>query len=748
MTNAILKSKGKLRIKLVFALISLALIPLLAVVFQVIFKLQDLQKNEAVVHEKLIAASVAREISEFITLQIGQLNAIENTFSFLPERFESKQDFLERLLFSNDGFFDIAITDPEGMEVARVNRVASVEQKDLMSRKESEEFVAAKEKSFLIGPVYWERNRPYFLISKGIFDRRNVFQGAILAQIDARVMQHAINQSSVTEEGGRSYIVDQSGIIVAHPDVSRVFLQENFSSIPVVSSLVGDVGGNSLVVEAYTNELGEDVLGGGAPILLSLDREGKNILKTQWFVVAELPAYIALAGIRDITLFVLAILLLALLASGATALLLANTIVKPVEALHKVASEFGKGNLDFKIPIFTSDEIGDLAEAFYGMAAKLKKSIATILKSQLTIEAEKNQLQHIIGGITDAVIVTDLKRRVIIFNRVAEMLTRYSASDVIGRPIDEVLVLNDGTRKLDVTEYCPLGPEAGDGVIFLKKELALGGKQKEQIFVNVMSGQIREAQKANVGCIITLHDVTKEKEIEKLRGSFITLVAHLFRTPLSGMKWALRELIDGNVGEITKTQKEHLEQIYTEGESLIRLVGEVLNATRIEEMELKGNVRQYSVELLAKESLKNLEGYARSKEVRVVFEKPEGALSSVFVDVFQMRAVFQSLLENAIDYTPQKGSVFVTIEMKPSFFEISVRDNGIGIPKDQLSLVFKKFFRAPNAVTEKPNGTGLGLFISKNIIEEHGGKIWFESKEKEGTTFHFTIPIKENGISA
>ena len=109
----------------------------------------------------------------------------------------------------------------------------------------------------------------------------------------------------------------------------------------------------------------------------------------------------------------------------------------------------------------------------------------------------------------------------------------------------------------------------------------------------------------------------------------------------------------------------------------------------------------------------------------------------------------QSLLENAIDYTSRGGSVFVTIEMKPPFFEISVRDNGIGIPKDQLSLVFKKFFRAPNAVTEKPNGTGLGLFISKNIIEEHGVKMFVDPKTADhmkGTEIDYLETLQQSGF--
>jgi two-component system sensor histidine kinase VicK len=141
--------------------------------------------------------------------------------------------------------------------------------------------------------------------------------------------------------------------------------------------------------------------------------------------------------------------------------------------------------------------------------------------------------------------------------------------------------------------------------------------------------------------------------------------------------------------------------------------------------------------------IETLEEEIKRKRLKLEFKKPKTKLPQVAVDAEKMELVIQNLLSNAIKYTPAGGRVTISLKGSIKEIEVSVTDTGIGIPEDQKKRVFTKFFRAANAIRAETEGTGLGLFIVKNIIKAHQGKIWFESAEGKGTTFYFTLPVKK-----
>jgi len=211
------------------------------------------------------------------------------------------------------------------------------------------------------------------------------------------------------------------------------------------------------------------------------------------------------------------------------------------------------------------------------------------------------------------------------------------------------------------------------------------------------------------------------------------------RTPLSAIKWTLKMILDGDLGSLTKEQREFLEKTYQSNERIINLINDLLNVTRIEEGRYIYKPQTTEILPIIESLLKSYEGMIQKKNLTLELKKPP-KLPKVKVDIEKISLAIQNLLENAIIYNVPNGKIEITLEDKGEEIQISVKDTGIGIPKDQQQRMFTKFFRGSNAMKIDTEGSGLGLFITKNIIDAHGGKIWFESEEGKGTTFYFTLP--------
>jgi len=246
-----------------------------------------------------------------------------------------------------------------------------------------------------------------------------------------------------------------------------------------------------------------------------------------------------------------------------------------------------------------------------------------------------------------------------------------------------------------------------------------------------------------LGTLIILHDITRERMIERMKTEFVSISAHQLRTPLSAVKWTLKMILEGDLGKISKEQRTFLEKTYLSNERMINLINDLLNISRIEEGRFLYKIQKYDIVKLLERTIASLKEVALRKKLDFKFFKPEKRIPDAEVDIEKISLVFQNMIENAIHYTSPGGKVYVNIEYSPAEKKILffVKDSGIGISKNQRARVFSKFFRGSNAIKLETEGTGLGLFIAKNIIEAHGGKIWFKSQENKGTTFYFSLPI-------
>lgn len=229
------------------------------------------------------------------------------------------------------------------------------------------------------------------------------------------------------------------------------------------------------------------------------------------------------------------------------------------------------------------------------------------------------------------------------------------------------------------------------------------------------------------------------REVDSLKSEFVSVAAHQMRTPLSGIKWSLDMLATEQAGPVNGKQKRMLLKSYESNERLILLVNNLLNTDRIESGKAELKLQRVSIKNIVENIIYYIKPQLDSKGI-ILNESSEDDLPQVEVDTEKFRDAIQNVIENAIKYIGKGGKIDVSIYSDKGMVIVKVADNGIGIPEESKDKIFTKFHRGENAVRMRTEGSGLGLFVSKEVVKRHNGSIWFESKEGEGTTFYISVP--------
>jgi len=361
-----------------------------------------------------------------------------------------------------------------------------------------------------------------------------------------------------------------------------------------------------------------------------------------------------------------------------------------------------------------------------------KMSEAAQSQKQAVAKAET-----ILRSIGEGVIVFNTAGDVETVNPVAERLLGFSEEQLRSSHYIEIVKATD-----DSGEAIPLEGRPLKQVIATKRPVTTslyytrknGKRFPAQISIApiIMDGHFR-------GAIEVFRDIYREKEIDKSKTEFVSLASHQLRTPLSTISWYAEMLLAGDAGKVTKEQTRYIDEIYRSNQRMTELVGSLLNVSRIELGTFSVEPEPTDLVKLAQDTIKDLEPqiFARRLDFR---EHYEPRIPTVNVDPKLMRMVIENLASNAIKYTPEAGKVGLYIKHHAHTTQIIVKDSGLGIPLRQQDKIFSKLFRADNVKTHDTEGTGLGLYLVKSIVDYSGGKIWFRSKEGKGTAFHVSIP--------
>ncbi len=357
--------------------------------------------------------------------------------------------------------------------------------------------------------------------------------------------------------------------------------------------------------------------------------------------------------------------------------------------------------------------------------------------------AERNKLSITLSGISEGVFVVDKAGIVSFFNQAAEKIFGVKSSQVIGKKADEVFHIEDDEGKIIVEYFFPKEKLSKDMVTFSRNGVRINQPDSRVVYADLIAANIVEGEGVNLGAIVTLHDVSKEKDLEEMKLDFVSMAAHELRTPLTSIRGYLSVLQEEAGKKLKPEQASFLEKAFISSTQLAALVENLLSVSRIERGSLQIQAQPTRWEPLIEETYTNFVPQAVERQVKLSYVKPKETFPLVFVDRFRISEVISNLVSNALNYTPAGGSVEISLEAGEKEIITHVKDTGPGIPESALPKLFTKFFRVSGVLEQGSKGTGLGLYISKAVVDMHKGRIWVESALGKGSIFSFSVPVSE-----
>jgi len=400
-------------------------------------------------------------------------------------------------------------------------------------------------------------------------------------------------------------------------------------------------------------------------------------------------------------------------------ILVARTITRPISDIRNQAQAMARGNFSRKVRVYGTDEIGQLAVAFNHLTNRLQEA-------QSTTEAERRKLASVLSNMTDGVIATDRKGKIILINEPALSLLHVTREYTLNRPIISVLGLDQEYNFEDLIhmkDAVNLNFSTQDAPYILRANFSV--IQKETGFVN--------------GLITVVHDITEQEKIDMERREFVANVSHELRTPLTTMSSYLEALADG-AWQDEKIAPTFLNVTQTETKRMIRLVNDLLQLSKMDSQDYELNKDVVSFNKFFDRIIDRFE-MSKSQNVELVRLLPDKQYY-VEIDTDKLTQVIDNIISNALKYSPDGGNVRFGFTVQDMMLKVIVSDDGMGIPKENLEKIFDRFYRVDRARARSMGGTGLGLAIAREMIEAHGGNIWAESEEGIGTTIFFTLPLE------
>lgn len=354
---------------------------------------------------------------------------------------------------------------------------------------------------------------------------------------------------------------------------------------------------------------------------------------------------------------------------------------------------------------------------------------------------EKNaKLDAILASIGDGIVGTDNEGTIVVMNTVAKTLLGWTAEEVIGKKIFDIIVIEDKDGAIiPLRERVFMAVlKTGQPIVipFPSYYVAKGGR-KVPVAINVTPVLL---EKKIIGTVNVFHDAAKELALEHSRNEFEALATHQLRAPITAIKWSV-EMLTGTDVVSAEEQKQALGEIKEAACLLTEVVNSILNISKMEAGVLAVDPQPLNIPDLVEALAAEVAGPVSTRQLK--FDRQyDKDLPILNADPKLTSAMLRNILSNAIKYTPKGGTILLKVEKQAHDILLSVADTGIGIPKNQQDRMFTRFFRADNAQESGNEGTGLGLYFVKMVVERAGGRVWFTSEEGKGTTFYITIPLE------
>ena len=503
--------------------------------------------------------------------------------------------------------------------------------------------------------------------------------------------------------GVRITVIRKDGLVLGDSEEDPNKMVNHASRVEIIQALQGGIGKKM----RYSTTLEEEMLYVAVPIT----DEGKTlgVVRTSFFLKKIKENVWAIN--QKIIYSAAALMIFALLVS----FLSSRALTKPIKEIALTAGKIRDGDFGARIFIKSKDELGELSDTLNEMARELQKLF-------LNLNSEREELQGIISAMVECLVVLDRNGKVILSNKsFIDLLDISPDTSMVGKRYREIL---------QSTDFNELFKSASETDAPQSREIHIG----EKIF---WGSGILVSKEQDKKIIVVLHDITEIKRLDKVKADFVANVSHELRTPLTSIKGFVETLQDGAIND-PKQSSRFLSIIAHHTDRMNKIISDLLQLSQIESKEFQLKIEPFPIKELIEDVLFTLKHSAQEKLQNIEINLySEG--QKVLGDKYRINQALTNLLDNAIKYTPEKGTIKIESRDKGEFVEVVVIDNGIGIPQNDLPRVFERFYTVDKGRSRELGGTGLGLSIVKHIIESHGGKVYVESEIGKGSEFNFTL---------
>jgi two-component system phosphate regulon sensor histidine kinase PhoR len=523
----------------------------------------------------------------------------------------------------------------------------------------------------------------------------------------------------------RITIVNNQGKVLADSQKSpgEVLEMENHANRPEISeALSGKIGEET----HYSATLKIDMLYIALPI-----REKDEIIGVARLALPLANVQIMLSVVRKAIIFSIFFALGLAFVLGS---ILATGVIKPINRIIHVSRRFSQGDFGHKIFLDSRDEIGELASTLNKMAQGLKDKIKEI-------ETQNQKLAAIFNSMIEGVIVVDKAGHIISVNPTIEKIFGILKKDVEGKVFLEAIRNNDIAEVISTT--LKRGEYVSNEITLIYPVRRVFEVNATPIFDASTPLGINPERSRNIdnkvisGCLVVIHDITEIRRLETVRSDFVANVSHELKTPLTSIKGFVETLLEGALDD-KENNRNFLKIIQEHTERLNSLVDDLLSLSHLESKEITFKKKSFNIKQQLEEVISGFRSQLKKSNIEIKNELP--ADIAVTADKNRVQQVFTNLIDNAIKFNKENGSIKVYAQEINGKIKISIEDSGIGIPTKDISRIFERFYRVDKARSRELGGTGLGLSIVKHIVELHGGSVGVESTEGFGSVFWFILP--------
>ncbi|GAB5052915.1 cell wall metabolism sensor histidine kinase WalK [Pediococcus ethanolidurans] len=431
------------------------------------------------------------------------------------------------------------------------------------------------------------------------------------------------------------------------------------------------------------------------------------------------------SNVNKITLIFFVAASFAIVVGLLLAIIISRAITRPIEEMKKQTMRIARGDYSGHVHVYGKDELGQLASAVNNLSVRVEEA-------QESTESEQRRLDSVLAHMTDGVIATDRRGRITIVNDMALDFLSADAEHTAGKSILDVLDIRTTYTLRELLEN--------------QDDIVLDFSTKTQDLILHASFALIQRESGFIsGLVCVLHDVTEQQKIDQDRKQFVSNVSHELRTPLTSLKSYIEALTDG-AWKDPKVAPQFLKVTQDETDRMIRMINDLLSLSRMDSGTAKLDLELINLNELFNHVLDRFDMILKTddnpdKNYTIKREFTRRDLW-VEVDTDKFQQVLDNLMNNAIKYSPDGGQITCRLLETHNHVILSVSDQGLGIPKKDLTHVFDRFYRVDKARSRAQGGTGLGLAISKEIISMHGGRIWVDSKEGRGSIFYISLPYE------